>query len=66
MEINMKGYNFESFKEKDIYTWEEIVDVIDDLESQVKALQEEIEDLKEEHRPDPHDEWLEHKFQMED
>ena len=33
MEINMKPYNLESFKAKDIYTWEEIISIIENLES---------------------------------
>lgn len=68
MEINMKGYNLESFKEKDIYTWEEIVAVIEDLEYQVEALQEETKDLKDKlndpdyGKPDPHDIWVESRY----
>lgn len=46
MEINMKGYNLESFKEKDIYTWEEIISIIENLECEIKQKEEEIEDLK--------------------
>lgn len=42
----MKDYNLKSFKEKDIYTWEEILDIIQDLESKKFRLEEELEDLK--------------------
>ena len=35
MEINMKSYNLESFKKKDIYTWKEIISVIENLESEI-------------------------------
>lgn len=46
MEIVMKDYNLKSFKEKDVYTWEEILDIIQDLESEKFRLEEELEDLK--------------------
>ena len=45
MEINMKGYNLESFKEKDIWTWDEIVATIEELEDKTKELEEKIEQL---------------------
>lgn len=48
MQINMKEYNFlHSFKEKDLYTWDEIIAKIEDLECELKAKEEELEDLKE-------------------
>lgn len=46
MEIVMKDYNLQSFKEKDIYTFEEIISIIEDLESEKFRLEEELEDLK--------------------
>ena len=46
MKIEMKEYDLKSFKEKDIYTWDEILDKIQDLESQKFRLEEELEDLK--------------------
>lgn len=46
MEIVMKEYDLKSFKEKDIYTWDEILDIIQDLESEKFRLEEELEDLK--------------------
>lgn len=46
MEIVMKDYNLKSFKEKDVYTWNEILDIIQDLESEKFRLEEELEDLK--------------------
>ena len=46
MEINMKGYDLESFKEKDIWTWDEILATIQDLELEKKSLEEELNDLK--------------------
>ena len=68
MKIDMEEYNLESFKDKKIYTLDEIVEIINDLEGQVKALQEIINNLEDPDfgKPDPHDEWLEHKFQTED
>lgn len=55
MEINMKGYNLDSFQDKDIYTWDEIVDKIESLEAQIKEYEEKIENL--EHKPDEWDEY---------
>ena len=46
MKIVMKEYDLKSFKEKDIYTWDEILDIIQDLESEKFRLEEELEDLK--------------------
>ena len=46
MKIVMKDYNLQSFKEKDIYTFEEIISIIEDLESEKFRLEEELEDLK--------------------
>ncbi len=67
MEINMKDYNLESFKDKDLYTWDEIISVIEDLEAQIEALQEEVDNLKDPDygKPDPFDEYMENRFQNE-
>ena len=46
MKIVMKDYNLKSFKEKDVYSWDEILDIIQDLESEKFRLEEELEDLK--------------------
>jgi hypothetical protein len=46
MEINMKNYNLESFKEKDIYSWEEIISIIEDLECELHIKEEKIEELE--------------------
>lgn len=46
MEIVMKEYDLKSFKEKDVYSWDEILDIIQDLESEKFRLEEELEDLK--------------------
>lgn len=46
MEINMKNYNLESFEEKDIYSWEEIISIIEDLECELHTKEEKIEELE--------------------
>lgn len=46
MKICMKDYNLKSFSQKDLYDWEEIVGIIEDLEFENKHLQEAIEDLE--------------------
>lgn len=46
MKIVMKEYDLKSFKEKDVYSWDEILDIIQDLESEKFRLEEELEDLK--------------------
>lgn len=46
MKIVMKDYNLQSFKEKDVYSWDEILDIIQDLESEKFRSEEELEDLK--------------------
>lgn len=46
MEINMKGYNLENFKDKDLYTWDEIISKIEDMESEISRLNEENEEIK--------------------
>lgn len=45
MEIVMKDYNLDSFKEKDIYTFDEIISIIEDLESDLRMKEKELEDL---------------------
>ena len=47
MEIVMKGCGLKNFQNKDVYTWNEILDVIDDLENQIDVLNEKIEMLQE-------------------
>lgn len=55
MEINMGLYNLDSFQDKDLYTWEEIIDIIESLEAQVKEYEEKIENL--EYKPNEWDEY---------
>lgn len=47
MEINMKKYNLESFKSKDIYTWDEIISIIENLESEIYEKDEIIKNYEE-------------------
>lgn len=46
MEINMKNYNLTSFREKDLYTWDEIISKIEDLEAELYMKNEELENIK--------------------
>lgn len=46
MEINMKGYNLDSFQTKDLYTWEEIIEVIEELESNLYEANEKLNELE--------------------
>lgn len=46
MQINMKSYNFESFQEKDLYYWDEIINKIEWLESELHTRTEELEELQ--------------------
>lgn len=54
MEINMKKYNLESFQEKDIYTWNEIINKIEELEDENYSLKDKynelIEDVEENYK----------------
>jgi hypothetical protein len=42
----MKEYNLESFQDKDIYTWDEIISRIEDLEAELHTERAKIEDLE--------------------
>jgi hypothetical protein len=46
MEIVMKGCSLEHFQEKDIYSWNEILEIIENMESELHSLQEEYDDFK--------------------
>lgn len=46
MKIFMKDYNLNSFKEKDLYSWEEIISKIEDLENELYIKKEELENIK--------------------
>lgn len=46
MNIVMKEYNLESFQDKDIYTWDEIISRIEDLEAELHTEREKREDIE--------------------
>lgn len=46
MKISMKEYRLERFKEKDLYDWDEIINIIQDMEADINKLTEELEDLQ--------------------
>ena len=54
MEINMKKYNLDSFQEKDLYSWDEIINKIEELEDENCSLKgkynELIEDVEENYK----------------
>lgn len=47
MEILMKEYNLDSFKEKDLYTWDEIIEIIENLEADKKYYKDKVRELEE-------------------
>lgn len=46
MQIVMKDYDLKHFQEKDIYSWEEIISIIEDMENDIIRLEEEKNDLE--------------------
>lgn len=54
MEINMKKYNLDSFQEKDLYSWDEIINKIEELEDENCSLKDKynelIEDVEENYK----------------
>lgn len=47
MQLVMKDYNLEHFSQKDIYSWEEIIQILEDMESEICSMQDEYNSLKE-------------------
>lgn len=45
MEINMKKYNLDSFQEKDLYSWGEIIIKIEILEDEIVSLRNKYNEL---------------------
>ena len=43
MEINMKKYNLDNFSKKDVYSWDEIIAVIEGLEEELHEYKEKEE-----------------------
>ena len=58
MQIVMKGYNLDHFKKKDIYEWDEIIGIIEEMESKIHTLNlacEELErDIEDNYKPISH------------
>jgi len=46
MEINMKPYKLEAFKEKDLWTFDEIIEILEEQEAKIKKQEELIEELE--------------------
>ena len=46
MQIVMKGYNLDHFKKKDIYEWDEVIGIIEEMESEIHTLKLEREELE--------------------
>ena len=46
MEINMKPYKLEAFEEKDLWTFDEIIEIIEEQEVKIKKQEELIEELE--------------------
>lgn len=46
MQINMKGYNLDYFKQKDLYTWDEIISIMEEMERDIYMLKEELYTLQ--------------------
>ena len=46
MKINMKEYNLDSFSKKDVYSWDEIISVIESLEEELHEYKnKEVEEV---------------------
>ena len=50
MKIVMKDERFEHFSKKDVYDWEEILGIIEEMEDEIASLREEISDLEDDIR----------------
>ncbi len=59
MEINFKDYNLDYFKEKDLYTWEEVISIIEDMECTIHTLEEKIKEYEREpEEPDRYEDYV--------
>lgn len=60
MKIVMKDEGFKHFSKKDVYEWEEILGIIEEMEDEIESLKEEISDMEDDirdnylHRPMSH------------
>lgn len=55
MKIYTSEYNLECFKSKDIYTWNEIIEILEDYEQEIYCLREELEQMNQKKEQDEHD-----------
>lgn len=46
MQLVMKDYNLEHFSQKDIYSWEEVIHILEGMENEIYSLQEEHNSFK--------------------
>ena len=46
MKISMKEYNLDYFKSKDLYTWDEIIEIIEEMETDMVTLNDRIDMLE--------------------
>lgn len=46
LKINMKEYNLDYFKSKDLYTWNEIIEIIEEMERDIFILHDRVEELE--------------------
>jgi hypothetical protein len=50
MKIVMKDEGFKHFSKKDIYDWEEILGIIEEMEDEIVSLNEKISDMEDDIR----------------
>lgn len=46
MKIVMKDEGFKHFSKKDVYEWDEILGIIEEMEDEIESLKEEISDME--------------------
>ncbi|MBQ7139946.1 MAG: hypothetical protein IJO32_00405 [Bacilli bacterium] len=55
--VNLKDYNLENFKEKDLYTVDEVISKIEDMECTIHTLQEKLKELNEQKERDMYEDY---------
>lgn len=59
MYIDFRGYNLDYFKDKDLYTVNEVIQKIEEMESTIHTLQEKLElAVIEKEEPDMHEDYV--------
>jgi len=62
MKIFMKDEELKHFSKKDVYEWEEVIGIIEDMESEIESLEEKLKDLQQDiednYRPIPYKEQI--------